>query len=39
MIALYGAIASIIAALFMLIFTLLGFRHYKQADPADIIAI
>jgi hypothetical protein len=36
-IALYGAIAMLIAALVMLIVTLLGVRHYKQGDPALLI--
>ncbi|NNN01143.1 MAG: hypothetical protein HKL86_04855 [Acidimicrobiaceae bacterium] len=35
--ALYGAIGSFIAALLMLILTLLGIRHYRQADPAEVI--
>ena len=36
-IALYGAIGMFVAALIMLVLTLLGVRHYKQADPADIV--
>jgi hypothetical protein len=36
-IALYGSIGMFFAALIMLVLTLLGVRHYKQADPADII--
>jgi hypothetical protein len=39
LIALYGAIGMIVAALIMLLLTILGFRHYKQADPSDVIAI
>ena len=36
-IALYGGIGMFVAALLMLILTLLGVRHYKQTDPADIV--
>jgi hypothetical protein len=36
-IALYGAIGCFLAALIMLIITLLGIRHYRKADPADIV--
>jgi hypothetical protein len=36
-IALYAAIASFVLALVMLILTLLGVRHYRQGDPADVI--
>jgi hypothetical protein len=36
-IALYAAIASFALALLMLILTLLGVRHYRQGDPADVI--
>lgn len=36
-IALYGAIASFFAALVMLFVTLLGIRHYRIADPSDIV--
>ncbi len=36
-IALYGAIGMFLAALIMLILTLLGVRHYRQADPADTV--
>jgi hypothetical protein len=36
-IALYGAIAMLFAALVMLILTLLGVRHYKQGDPEIVI--
>ena len=36
-IALYAAFASFALALFMLVLTLLGLRHYRQTDPADII--
>jgi hypothetical protein len=39
LIALYGAVGMMIAALIMLVLTLLGFRHYKQVDPGDVIAI
>lgn len=39
LIALYGTIGMFVAALIMLMLTLLGFRHYKQADPGDVIAI
>jgi len=38
-IALYGAIGMMVAAVIMLVLTLLGFRHYKQADPTDVIPI
>jgi hypothetical protein len=38
-IAFYGAIGMFLAALIMLLLTILGFRHYKQADPADVIPI
>ena len=37
LIALYGAVGMFIAALIMLALTLLGIRHYRQADPSDII--
>jgi hypothetical protein len=36
-IALYAAVACFVLALFMLVLTLLGLRHYRQTDPADII--
>ena len=36
-IALYAAIASYVLALVMLILTLLGIRHYRKGDPADVI--
>ncbi len=36
-IALYAAIASFVLALVMLVLTLLGVRHYRQSDPADVI--
>ena len=36
-IALYAAIASFVLALVMLLLTLLGVRHYRQSDPADVI--
>jgi hypothetical protein len=36
-IALYAAVASFLLAFFMLVLTLLGIRHYRVADPADII--
>jgi hypothetical protein len=36
-IALYGSIAMLFAALVMLILTLLGVRHYKQGDPESVI--
>ena len=36
-IALYAAFASFALALFMLVLTLLGLRHYRLTDPADII--
>ena len=36
-IALYGAIAMLFAALVMLILTLLGVRHYKQGNPETVI--
>lgn len=36
-IALYAAIASFVLALIMLVLTLLGVRHYRQSDPADVI--
>jgi hypothetical protein len=36
-IALYAAFASFALALFMLVLTLLGVRHYRVADPADIV--
>jgi hypothetical protein len=36
-IALYAAMASFVLALFMLVLTLLGFRHYRAADPEQII--
>lgn len=39
LIALYGAIGMMVAALIMLVLTILGFRHYRQADPTDIIDI
>ncbi|MFI5036751.1 MAG: hypothetical protein ACHQFZ_11185 [Acidimicrobiales bacterium] len=39
LIALYGAVGMLVAALIMLVLTLLGFRHYQQADPSDVIAI
>lgn len=39
LIALYGAIGMVLAALIMLVLTMLGFRHYKQADPGDVIDI
>ncbi|MDE3064730.1 MAG: hypothetical protein KGJ36_03570 [Acidobacteriota bacterium] len=39
LIALYGAIGMIVAAIIMLVLTLLGFRHYRQADPSDVIPI
>lgn len=39
LIALYGTVGMFVAALIMLLLTLLGFRHYKQAEPGDVIAI
>ena len=36
-IALYGAVGMFFAALIMLVLTLLGIRHYRQADPSDIV--
>ena len=36
-IALYGSFGMFVAALIMLFLTLLGIRHYRQADPADIV--
>lgn len=36
-IAFYGAIGMFIAALLMLVLTLLGIRHYRQADPTDVV--
>ncbi len=36
-IAFYGAIGAFLAALIMLVLTLLGVRHYRQADPAEIV--
>jgi hypothetical protein len=36
-IAFYGAIGAFFAALLMLVLTLLGIRHYRQADPGEII--
>lgn len=36
-IAFYGAIGAFIAALLMLVLTLFGIRHYRQADPAEIV--
>ena len=36
-IALYGAIGMFIAALIMLVLTLFGIRHYRTADPADVV--
>ena len=36
-IALYASIASFVLALVMLLLTLLGVRHYRQSDPADVI--
>lgn len=36
-IAFYGAIGAFLAALMMLVLTLLGVRHYRQADPAEIV--
>lgn len=36
-IALYGAVGMFFAALIMLVLTLIGIRHYKQADPSDIV--
>jgi hypothetical protein len=36
-VALYAAIASFVLALIMLVLTLLGVRHYRQGDPADVI--
>ena len=36
-IALYGAIGMFVAALIMAVLTLLGVRHYKNTDPADIV--
>ena len=36
-VALYASIASFALALIMLIITLLGVRHYRQGDPADVI--
>ncbi len=38
-IALYGAVGMLVAALIMLLLTFLGFRHYKQADPSDVMDI
>jgi len=37
LIALYAAIASYALALVMLVLTLLGIRHYRLGDPADVI--
>jgi hypothetical protein len=36
-IALFGAIGCGVAALIMLLLTLLGVRHYRQADPSEIV--
>ncbi|MGH9019975.1 MAG: hypothetical protein ACRDV0_03040 [Acidimicrobiales bacterium] len=36
-IAFYGAIGMFVAAFIMLILTLMGVRHYRQADPADVV--
>jgi hypothetical protein len=36
-VALYAAIASFLLALVMLVLTLLGVRHYRKGDPADVI--
>jgi hypothetical protein len=36
-VALYAAIASFVLALLMLVLTLLGVRHYRKGDPADVI--
>jgi hypothetical protein len=36
-VALYAAIASFALALLMLVVTLLGVRHYRLGDPADVI--
>jgi len=36
-IAFYGALGCFLAALLMLVLTLLGIRHYRQADPSEIV--
>ncbi|HEV2427534.1 MAG TPA: hypothetical protein VGS61_04885 [Acidimicrobiales bacterium] len=36
-IALFGAVAAFAAALIMLVLTLLGVRHHRQADPSEIV--
>ncbi|MFZ1063156.1 MAG: hypothetical protein WAN30_06755 [Acidimicrobiales bacterium] len=36
-VALWAAIASFALALVMLVLTLLGVRHYRKGDPADVI--
>lgn len=36
-IALYGAFGAFLAALLMLVLTLLGIRHYRAADPGDVV--
>lgn len=38
-IALYGAFGAFLAALLMLILTLLGIRHYRAADPSDVVGL
>ena len=37
LIVLYGSIWMFIAALIMLVLTLLGIRHYRAADPEDVV--
>ena len=39
LIALYGAIGMMLAALIMIVLTMLGFRHYLKADPSDVMNI
>jgi hypothetical protein len=39
LIALYGALGMLAAALIMLLLTVLGFRHYRQADPSDVMTV
>jgi len=36
-IALFAGFASFVLALLMLVLTLLGLRHYRRADPSDVI--
>ena len=36
-IALYAALAAFVLAIFMFVLTLLGLRHYRSADPTDVI--